>query len=184
MLAFGLFLQPVAFPNQFDLIGKRYAVTGIQPSAVQASGHARSSSFRLFLHMRFTYSSLGSFDAPGKSLRGPSCCSGRNPLVLFERKAALEIGLESSGAAPNVPGAVWITGAQQILHSTAVRRAVGVQEPALTQSVQGHAGGMGVAAEIWVACPSAIAPLLGEQRICHPLDCIFPDACRGKSKQL
>src|SRR3954467_3995095 len=39
----------------------------IKPSAVQASGHARSSSLPLFLRMRFTYSSRGRFDAPGKS---------------------------------------------------------------------------------------------------------------------
>ena len=134
--------------------------------------------------MRFTYSSRGSFDAPSKSLRGPCCCGGGNPLVVFERKAALEIWLESSGAAPNVPRAVRILGAQQILNAAAMRQAGGAQEPALTQSMQGHTGGMRLAAEIWVACPSAIAPLLGEQRICHPLDCIFPDACRGKSKQL
>ena len=134
--------------------------------------------------MPFTYSSRGSLDAPGKSLRGPCCCGGRNPLIVFERKAALEIGLESSGAAPNVPRAVWILGAQEILNAAAMRQAGGAQEPALTQSVQGHAGRMRVAAEIWVACPSAIAPLLGEQRICHPFDCLFPDAGRGKSKQL
>ena len=133
--------------------------------------------------MRFTYSSRGTFDAPGKSLRGPSCCGGRNPLVVFERKAALEIRLESNRAAPNVPRSVWILGAQQILHATAVRQVGGAQEPALAQSMQGHPGGMRVAAEIWVACPSAIAPLLGEQRICHFLNCIFPDPCRRKSKQ-
>src|SRR5437879_12526948 len=114
--------------------------------------------------MRFTYSSLGSFDAPGKSLRGPSCCSGRNPLIVVERKAALEIRLESSGAAPNVPRAVWILGAQQISHATAMRQVGGAHEPGLTQSVQGHTGRMRVAAEIWVSSPSAIAPLLGEQR--------------------
>jgi hypothetical protein len=43
---------------------------------------------------------------------------------------------------------------------------------------------MRVAVEIWVSSPSAIAPLLGEQRICHLLHHIFPDARRGKSKQL
>jgi hypothetical protein len=53
-------------------------------------------------------------------------------LVVFERKTALEIGLESSGAAPNVPRAVWILGAEQMLYATAVRRAVGAQEPGLT----------------------------------------------------
>src|SRR4051794_37907657 len=104
--------------------------------------------------MRFTYSSRGRFDAPGKSLRGPSCCGGRNPLVVFERKAALEIGLEWNCAAPNVPGAVWILGAQQILHTPAVRQVGGAQEPGLAQSMQGNPGGMRVAAEIWVACPS------------------------------
>src|SRR5215471_2368747 len=134
--------------------------------------------------MRFTYSSRGSFDAAGKSLRGPCCCGGGNPLVVFERKAALEIGLEWNCAAPNVPGAVWILGAQQILNAAAMRQAGGAQEPGLAQSMQGNPGGMRVATEIWVSCPSAIAPLLGEQRICHPLDHIFPDACRGKSKQL
>ena len=134
--------------------------------------------------MRFTYSSRGSSDAPGKSLRGPSCCGGRNPLVVFEWKTALEIRLESSRAAPDVPRAVWILGAQEILNAAAMRQAGGAQEPALKQSMQGHTGGMRVAAEIWVACPAAIAPLLGEQRICHFLNCIFPDACRRKSKQL
>src|SRR5262249_56242243 len=77
-----------------------------------------------------------------------------------------------------------ILGAQEILNAAAMRQAGGAQEPTLTQSMQGHTGGMRVAAQIWVACPSAIAPLLGEQRICHFLSCIFPDACRGKSKQL
>src|SRR5262249_31723924 len=139
---------------------------------------------RLFLRMRFTYSSRGSFDAPGKRLRGPCCCGGRNPLIVFERKTALEIRLESRPAGPNVPGAVSIPGAQEILNAAAMRQAGGVQEPALTQRVQGHAGGMRVAAEIWVSCPSAIAPLLGEQRICHLFNCIFPRACRRKSKQL
>src|SRR5690242_11078120 len=135
--------------------------------------------------MRFTQSSRGSFDAPGKCLRGPSCCGGRNPLVVFERKTALEIRLESSRAAPNVPRAVRILGAQEILNAAAMRQAGGAQEPALTQSMQGHTGGVRVAAEICVACPSAIAPLLGEQRICHFLNYIFfPDACRRKSKQL
>ena len=133
--------------------------------------------------MRFTQSSRR-FDAPRKSLRGPCCCGCRNPLVVFERKAALEIGLEWNRAAPNVPGAVWILGVQQILHSTAMRQVGGAQEPGLTQRMQGHPGGMRVAAEIRVACPSAIAPLLGDQRICHPLDCIFPDAGRRESKQL
>src|SRR5262252_1490885 len=117
--------------------------------------------------MRFRYSSRGSFDAPGKSLRRPSCCGRRNPLIVFERKAALEIRLESSRAAPNVPRAVRILGAQEILNAAAMRQTGGAQEPALTQTMQGHTGGMRVAAEIWVACPSAIAPLLGEQRICH-----------------
>jgi hypothetical protein len=117
--------------------------------------------------MRFTYSSRGSFDAPGKSLRGPSCCGGRNPLIVFERKSALEIRLESNRAAPNVPGSVWILGAQQILNATAMRQVGGAQEPGLAQGVQGKSGGMRVAAEIRVACPSAIAPLLGEQRIRH-----------------
>ena len=144
----------------------------------------RSSSLLPFLGMRFTYSRHARFDAPGKSLRGPCCCGCRNPLVVFERKATLEIRLESSRAAPNVPRAVRILGAQEILNAAAMRQAGGAEEPALTQSMQGHTGGMRVAAEIWVACPSAIAPLLGEQRICHPLDCIFPDARRGKSKQL
>lgn len=134
--------------------------------------------------MRFTNSNSVRFDAPGKSLRGPSCCGGRNPLIVFERKTALEIRLESNGPAPDVPGSVWILGAQQILHATAMRQAGGAQEPALTQSMQGHTGGMRVAVEIWVACPSAIASLLGEQRICHFLNCIFPDTCRRKSKQL
>src|SRR5215475_14769339 len=107
--------------------------------------------------MRFTYSSRGSFDAPGKSLRGPSCCGGRNPLVVFERKTALEIRLESSRAAPNVPRAIRILGAQEVLNAAPMRQAGGVQEPGLTQGVQDHAGGMRVAAEIRVACPSAIA---------------------------
>src|SRR5262245_60175595 len=100
-------------------------------------------------------------DTPGKRLRGPCCCSSRNPLIVFERKTALEIRLESSRAAPNVPRAVRIPGAQEILDAAAMRQAGGAQEPALTQRVQGHASGMRVAAEIWVACPSAIAPLLG-----------------------
>jgi hypothetical protein len=134
--------------------------------------------------MRFTYSSRGSFDAPGKGLRGPSCCGGRNPLIVFERKSALEIRLESNRATPDVPGSVWILGAQEILNATAMRQVGGAQEPGLAQSMQGNPGGMRVAAEIWVACPSAIAPLLGEQRICHFPNCIFPDACRRKSKQL
>src|SRR5215831_1044005 len=125
--------------------------------------------------MRFTQSRRGRFDAPGKSLRGPSCSGGRNPLVVFERKAALEIRLESSCPAPNVPRAVWILRAQQILHATAMRQIGDAQEPGLTQSMQGHTGGMRVAAEIRVACPPAIAPLLGEQRVCHLLNCIFPD---------
>jgi hypothetical protein len=105
-------------------------------------------------------------------------------LIVFERKAALEIRLESNRAAPNVPGSVWILGAQEILNSTAMRQVGGAQEPGLAQGVQGKSGGMRVAAEIRVACPSAIAPLLGEQRICHFPDCIFPDACHRKSKQL
>jgi hypothetical protein len=105
-------------------------------------------------------------------------------LVVFEGEVALEIRLESSSAASDVPGAVRVLGAQQIFNTTAVCRSGGAQEPTLKQSMQGQAGGMRVASEIRVACPSAIAPLLREQRICHPLDCIFPDACRGKSKQL
>ena len=137
-----------------------------------------------FVRMRFMHSSRGSSDAPGKRLRGPCCCGCRNPLIVFEGKAALKIRLDSSRAAPNVPGAVRILGAQEILNAAAMRRAGGAQEPAFTQSMQGHSGGMGVAAEIWVAWPSAIAPLLGEQRICHSLNCIFSDACRRKSKQL
>jgi hypothetical protein len=86
-------------------------------------------------------------------------------LIVFERKTALEISLESNRAAPNVPGAVRILGAQEILNAASMRQAGGAQEPALTQSMQGHTGGMRVAAEIWVASPSAIAPLLGEQRV-------------------
>ena len=105
-------------------------------------------------------------------------------MVVFERKSALEIRLESNRAAPNVPGSVWILGAQEILNATAMRQVGGAQEAGLAQGVQGKSGGMRVAAEIRVACPSAIAPLLGEQRICHFPDCIFPDACRRKSKQL
>src|SRR5438309_512449 len=102
--------------------------------------------------MRFTYSRRGTFDAPGKSLRGPSCCGGRNPLMVFERKTALEIRLESSRAARNVPRAVRILGAQEILNAPAMHHAGGAQEPGLTQSMQSHTRGMRIAAEIWVAC--------------------------------
>ena len=103
---------------------------------------------------------------------------------MFERKAAIEIWLESGGAAPNVPGAVWILGAQQILNATAMRCTVGAQETALAEGMQGHAGGMRVAAEIRIASPPATTPLLDEQRIRHLLHCIVPDACRRQSKQL
>ena len=67
-------------------------------------------------------------------------------MVVFEWKVALEIRLESSGAAPNVPRAVWILGAQQILNVTAMRQAGGAQEPGLKQIMQGHTGGTCVAA--------------------------------------
>ena len=79
-------------PMPSSFVGKHYAFAGDQPSAVQASGHARSSSFRLFLRMRFTYSSLGSIDAPGKRLRGPSGCSGRNPLCILNTPTPCDTG--------------------------------------------------------------------------------------------
>ena len=85
--------------------------------------------------------------------------------VRMESRSGNTDGIQRRGS-ERTKSRVWILGAQQILNVTAMRQAGGAQEPGLKQIMQGHTGGTCVAAEIWVACPSAVAPLLSEQRIC------------------
>ena len=94
----------------------------------------------------------------------PGSGSYRDPLIVPIRKSTLKVWLELWRAAADMPAAILIASPQQISYAVLVNILVGLDHARLIKRRQGLAGGKGVAFQIRIRRPAAIAALQSNER--------------------